>query len=411
MNKSLILFVTLSVFSLSLCQLAKNNKAVVIVPVADFSGTPLARYASHPLARHYENFSFAPDKGFFGCLRMHQAKYNEIVLIKSSEKGDEEVECEVFNLFYIDGKQIKRSNFWMLKKNLMPLGKLSKKIDIGVIPPPITMNQKPQEYNRNVLTLALPWYDTTTNKHYAAGTRFMRCKTFDSQLSYAVYCIDYEHANVEIGYVSKGRAVVQYPKTPEKAIELFLKLLRSWADENKGCVPYVYGGCSFTSRNTAGDYSLMRGKRCGSLVTFWERKSMREKPRAGFDCSGMILTAAQIAGMPYFLKNTYTISKRYLRPLSVGEKLENGDLLWYSGHIIVVSDVQRNLLIESVGYEPGYGKVHQVPVSKVFKGIKDYASLIHAYHKQRYFQRLTKAGKVFKRIYRINVFKIKSLWD
>ena len=410
MNKSLIFFITLFVYCSSHCHLASDNRAVVIVPVADLSGTPLARYASHPLARHYESFSFAPDKGFFGCLRMHQLKYNEVVLIKSAEKGNEEVECEVLNLFYVDGKQIKRSNFWMLKKNLMSLSKLSKKMDIGVIPSPITMHQKPHEYNRNVLTLALPWYDSTTNKHYAAGTRFMRCKSFDRKAAYAVYCVDYEHFNVEVCHVPKNKAVVQYPKTPEKATDLFLKLLKSWANENNGCIPYVYGGCSFTSRNTEGGYSLMRGKRCGSVVTFWERRSMGEKPRAGFDCSGMILTAAQIVGMPYFLKNTYTISKRYLRPLAVGEKLESGDLLWYSGHIIVVSDVQKNLLIESVGYEPGYGKVHEVSVSKVFRGIKDYATLVHAYHNGRYLQRLTRAGKVFKRVYRINFFKIKSLW-
>ena len=83
-------------------------------------------------------------------------------------------------------------------------------------------------------------------------------------------------------------------------------------------------------------------------LTYWDRIGDFEKPLAGFDCSGMILCAAQIAGLPYFFKNTDTLLGN-LKPLRPTEELEAGDLVFYSGHVLVVSDLKEEFTYRSSG--------------------------------------------------------------
>ena len=38
----------------------------------------------------------------------------------------------------------------------------------------------------------------------------------------------------------------------------------------------------------------------GRAYSYWQRDSLSQRPLAGFDCSALILCAAQIVGMPYY---------------------------------------------------------------------------------------------------------------
>ena len=387
--------------------LFQPHQAVVIIPVADAAGTALSdAFKKGPIESHYTEFPFAPDKGYYACLRMHQLKFNEVVTIRSPLKNAQEVECEVSNLFYLDRRRKKRKKFWTLKKNIMMLSDLEKKIDLAHIPTPIDMQKPVSNYNRNILTLVMPWYDSKKEEWYSAGTRFVRCPEKDTATSYAFYFIDYAVGSSEVRTTSKKTAIISYPSTPAAMRALFLKILKSWTRSPQGFIAYVYGGTSFTNRYKRDEFSLIFTKRAGRKVSFWQRYPDNATPFTGFDCSGMLLTAAQIAGMPYYLKNTHTLMEDCGRPLEKNDKLEPGDLIWYTGHVMVVSDVAKNKIIEAVGYEAGYGKVQELALPAVFEDIRNYDQLINAYHKKSSLKRLNNKGEPYRAVAKIKLLRL-----
>ena len=97
--------------------------------------------------------------------------------------------------------------------------------------------------------------------------------------------------------------------------------------------------------------------------------------------------------MIYFFKNTTTLAY-YLKPLALGEAAEKGDLIFFPGHVQIISDVEKNLIIESAGYKSGYGKVHEKKVGELFRNKLTINSLIAAYHAKEKLERLYKDGTV-----------------
>ncbi len=386
-------------------------KAVVIVPVADAVWRPFYRYGARNIPRQYERLPFSPEKPGLSCCRIHQVKKNEIVIILSIV-GDE-AECKTDSFYYCECSGGKRKNtFWMLKKYLVPLEDLSKK---GIhLPPVIDMHRISAEYNRAVLTLLAPWDDSITKQLYSVGTRFLRCRKRDTAKSFAVYVVT-DDLQEKISFVPKEAAQIIYPQKHPASRDQFLKLMRSWAsadnsDSQLSIIPYVFGGCSFRGRTPAKGFYQVKGLQCGKSSIFWQRTGSYEPPLDGFDCSSMILCAAHIVGMPYYCKNTYALLS-CLKELKVGEELEAGDLVWYQGHVLVVSDLKQDLLIEAVGYDKGYGEVHEIMIDRVFKGIKSFAELIKVSHEGTSVRRLTKKGRALLPPLQIKLLKLRSIWE
>ncbi len=69
------------------------------------------------------------------------------------------------------------------------------------------------------------------------------------------------------------------------------------------------------------------------------------------------------------------------------------------------------MLIEAVGYEAGYGRVHEISIDKVFKQISTYAELVTAYQKETPLERLHSSGRPLKAVYEVKLFALKSLWN
>jgi len=142
-------------------------------------------------------------------------------------------------------------------------------------------------------------------------------------------------------------------------------------------VPYVWGGMSppwgtSLADNQFEETEAIYGAKPGTAFT---RQDGNAYPKTGFDCSGIILRAAQACGIPYFFKNTTTAGK-HLRTLADDEALEDGDLILIPGHIMVISDVEKNMLIDSCGYASGFGCVREIELNKVFRDIATYDELI-----------------------------------
>ena len=376
-------------------------QSVVTVPVADLTGHTVRMFGNPNNC--YRTIPCAPDKGNTACIRLHQIKYNDLVtMIREFHSG--EVIIEVPGLFYCDDKNNLRNDFWTLKKYLMPVSRLDKETQNYV--PPALERSRPRQGYKNLLTLCRPWY---YNKNlYSVGTRFMRNETEDTEREYAMYLVDYTTKKARTVLVPKERALVTYHTEFLKARDRFISLLREWAHPPRGLIPYVWGGLSYREPCLDEGFEKLEGRLCGHDVSYWERNGFTLVPRGGFDCSNIILCAAQMAGLPYYCKNTHALVKT-LRPLKSGEKLEEGDLIWYSGHVMIVSDVKKNLVIEAIGYDAGYGHVHEVHISKVFEGIHNFNGLRPVHFRRKFTRRLKKDGTPWRSVYHLKILKLSSI--
>ncbi|MBA2306686.1 hypothetical protein H0W26_00970 [Candidatus Dependentiae bacterium] len=386
---------------------AEDIWALVRVPSTDLSLGRLSRSSSFPNA-YYNEFPCAPDKGLGVSFRFHQLKFNELVKVRTHVGP--EVECEFQHFFYRghDKKQYNRA--WVLKRDLVFLKDLPSKDLLSHIPPLYKMNDHVSRYNKNVLTLTVPWLDRTTVNTYSAGTRFMRSPSKDTKTSYGIFVIEGTSLKSSVKFVPRVSALVSYPQNSSQAAALFVRLLKQWAHDKDGIIPYVFGGCSYKRKIIPQGFSLVSKIRSGEQISYWQRKNLQPQSLSGFDCSSMILCAAQICGIPYFYKNSFTLYHS-MEMLKKDEKLKEGDIIWYSGHVMVVSDIQKNLLIEAVGYEAGYGRVHEISIDKVFKQISTYAELVTAYQKETPLERLHSSGRPLKAVYEVKLFALKSLWN
>lgn len=381
---------------------SETSYAVVIVPVADTTGHFMGS------KNDYKKFAFAPNNGDHSCPRFHQLLFNEIVKIVK-ERG-EEVEAEFLNVFYVDLLGRKSRGFWTLKKNLLYLEKISPELISKTLPKPYTSDiVKNISKTNKVLTLTLPWYDKVTQKNYSAGTRFVRNYKEDTKDSYSIFLLNNNMQSVA-ALVKKTHAVIDVPDDSEKRVENFITLMKFWitqSEKKKQAIPYVWGGCSFIKTYDS-VFWLEKGKNHDVYTEAWMRPE-KNIPFTGLECSSLIFRAAQICNMPYYLKNSATIAS-CLDHLGVQDKIMNGDIIWYPGHVVIVSDVKNNMVLESSGYMLGYGKVHELPLEKMFNNIQTFQQLKEALHNKAQLIRLDSEGKKYKTIKQFKVMKIRSIW-
>lgn len=383
-------------------------KAVVIYPVIDLVGDPLYRHITTDImSKVYKQFpACTSHKTHDICPRIHQLLFNEVVEV-IQEQG-QEVHIKIPQLFYVTAYNSKpRTAFWTLKKNIMPLTYLENKKLNYAIPPQITFDSAHIPH-KDIVTLILPWYDQVTHKQYSAGTRFVRCIEQTNSDSHAVLILDRNSSTVQQTSIPSTKCIADLPHNKSEKIELFLSLLKQWVDDNNEVIPYVWGGCSFTTMHEEHfqEKQMVINKK---KVTFFSRK--HETPiKSGFDCAGLIARAAQIAGIPYFFKNTTTASY-YLHALSEHDAIESGDLLWIPGHVMVIANIHTNTLIEARSYEHGYGKVQAIHIKHVFQGVHSIRDLYSAYLEKKPLQRMDKAGTIRETFSDWKILKLSSTWS
>ncbi len=365
MKKLFVLLSTLLWAHLLVGTYFEDPQAVVIaVPVADAVGNPLHSLDPMvPVEDLYRQLPFSPDvRGT--CHRIHQLLYNEVGTVLKQE-GDELL-VEFPHFFWQLGNGERCRSVWVCAQNVLWLKDLQ---DYRSIPEPISLTMDPAYQSYQVLTLVVPWQDKETGIRYSAGTRFVRASMLDNEQGYGIYMRDGETYKIRTALVERDYALVEYPVDAQQARHLFVEILRRWASSAPKKIPYVWGGCSYCDTYAVGDVVRMDQGR----GTCWECPGA-QVPHCGFDCSGLVLRAAQIVGLPYYLKNTTTLGL-YLQDLLDNDPLQEGDLILMPGHVVIVGDVERNELIEAAGYGAGFGAVHIISLAERIAPIKDYAHL------------------------------------
>lgn len=389
-----------------------NQPAMVIVPVADLVGAPIQTFhLGKTIKESYAkiNICGATPTPTQGSPRIHQLLLHEQVEI-ISENGDE-VCIIIPQIFFITHSLHKpQAMYWTLKKNLLTLKKMAPTEYNKIPASPSYKAPKTITQAQNTIVIFKPFYDTITEQTLSAGTRFIidTSKTLENYFSAFVF--DRKTTSFKTTLIPKKIAMIVQKNTVQNAIACFVKLLQQWAHCINGPIPYVWGGCSFTHCCNHEFVERKKKLTTGQQINVFERPTCSEKPLSGLDCAGLITRAAHICGIPYYFKNTYTLA-HYLKSLSIDQHLQEGDLIWIPGHVMIVSDIPHNKIIEARGYSSNYGIVHEITLGQMFKGINTYDDLIQAYRHQKPLTRLNKDGDEVEEIKRYKILKLASAWD
>ena len=386
------------------------KKALVMVPVADVIGNPIATFNLAPTATQaYNTFSISggPGNSSLECPRIHQLLFNETVDIMS-EQGDE-VAIHITSAYFITHNNHKpQTLYWTLKENLISYQKLQRKnLPLSHIPPTVDFTKRDNQKSAHIIGLLQPFYDTTTQQTFSAGTQFVYDPEKSTSDYFLVYIFKSATTAFTTNFIPRSAAIIIKSQDQNSAIPLFIQILKRWAQPESGAIAYVWGGCSYCHTCNPTAIEKKAGLDSNQL---YHRPHYCSSPYCGFDCAGLILHAAQLAGIPYFYKNSYTIAHS-LKAVSTSSNLHEGDIIWIPGHVMVISSLHPALLIEARGYPHGYGIVHEIALEKVFKGIKNYAQLMHALNKQKPLIRLDKKGQEMEKIKRFKVLSLPSVWD
>lgn len=375
------------------------QKAVCSVPVADLVGEPLSE--NNNLSENiYKHLPINGDDQ--AVKRIGQLLFNEIIeIIHENEK---EARIQVLNHFYCTYNDKKpRTEYWTLKKNLTPISEIK---DFNVLPIPQCYKQK-NSPTTDIITLQKPFYDNKNHRLYSAGTRFLSAYLPEKDN-------DYYYANALSPKLKKTtikiplNICILIKQSPTEQLNLFVKTLRKFANCFQGKIPYVLGGMSYAKEYKKG-YSEKNIHFADKTMHIFQAKEYINGPHTGFDCAGLIFRAAQVAGLPFYTKNTSAM-KHHLRPLKQNEEIENGDIIFIPGHVIAIVDKENNRVVEARTQSHGYGFVHEIDLNLLFKEINNFDDLRKFHFSKQKASRLNRAGEIIAHK-PITILKIKSIFE
>lgn len=324
------------------------------------------------------------------CHRDHQGLINEWVQIV--ETNGDAVKIKFSDLIYdFDNFSHKPlTTFWTYKKYLMNLEQLTTNNLLSALPHPAHGAQP-------TIVLTYPW------NNFSVGTRFKHIPENNTQDGFAIVRIDYAHSSIMHDIVPFECARIETkPENAQQARQVFVGIINTFLDRvaREGVVPFVWGGSSFLHPYSAQETAYLK-------AGVWHRKGSENKIYYGYDASQFVWRMAQIAGIYSPYKTTWTMEQS-LHPLTINGQLENGDLIWAQGSIMIVSSIENNEVVIAHGYTSGYGCVHKLKLSKSFQGINTYADLVADYHAGKPLVLLGKDGQVIRTC---ETFKLLRLID
>jgi hypothetical protein len=379
----------------SIIPIINAYQAVVIVPIADLISKPF-KGTIQEIYQQYDELPISGDS----CARAHQLLLHEIVDVLAEHNG--QVCVALSHRFYVgNGRDFSSSIYWMRKDQLISLQQLTDQSIDGVhLPDRISYQQNNiTQANRAVVSLVSPWRIGHTT--YSAGTRFNIHHT--SSDSYFVWYFD--HLQWRIIKIPRSYGFVYKNQSIQERLALFVDRLKNWACEEDGIIPYVWGGCSFCYR--VNEYNFTTSK---TAVEDGEDVSVilmhpYSKPYAGLDCSGLIARVAQIYSLPYYYKNTDTLAL-FLEPVQTKKALKEGDLLWFEGHVMIISDIKHDKILEARGYGSGFGCIHEKHLRQLFLNISTYDELWDCYIQHLPLKLADSQGNLRFKIDAFSLFKL-----
>lgn len=382
-----------------------QREAVIMVPVADCLGESLERIHKREPEVMYETLPLCTNGSSYSCPRINQLLFNQRITVL--EETSNEVKIQLPHLFFQLKDNPQRLNIcWTKKKYILYIDQLKRYgIDIRKIPPSCDAEKNLVPENA-IVTLIVPHYNKKINLHFSAGTRFVRAPSNDPSHPYQpVYALNPKTMTINTLLLPKNKLLITKGKSQQEKQACFVKILKKWAHRPQGFIPYVWGGNSIRRFCQLDTFSQIADK----YDTIWYKRHDSYFPHTGLDCAGMIILAAQLCGIPFYLKNSTAI-KRNLREIKPHEPLEVGDIIWIPAHVMVVADMKKGTIIEARHYNHGYGKVHELPLAALFQGITSFKALRIAMEQNQPLLRLDAEEKVVQTISDVKILKLRSVW-
>ncbi len=334
-----------------------------------------------------KNLPISPDTG--KCPRAHQGLFNELVdCLEQDESGDQiKIACPSVAYGFDQETGKKLNTFWTYKKHILPVKELTADME-KTVPHP--------EYGQEpTIVILYPWQE------FSVGTRFVHLPEHDTSNSYAVARADYATGQTGVDFVAHEHAMAEIKQDSQSTRTLFLKIVNDLIDRVSSSgpehvIPYVWGGSSYLQPYKQPDFYAKDGT--------WHR-SGNNAPYTGYDCSEFTMRMAQIAGIPFQGKTCAAIRK-IQRELQEHDQLEEGDLIWVPGHIMIITAIERNELIEARGYGDGYGCIHRITLDKCFDGIQTYADLLEHHRNNTHVKFKNKQGIASDRTREVKLLKL-----
>lgn len=353
--------------------------AVITEPVVEGFTVSALKYGPSVQSVH-QKLDYIPSKKR-PTPRSCQLLFNTVV--NTLKETANEAMIEVEHLFYdIEADGSYKNHFWIPKKSLLFFEHVNANT-LQSFPQPLSACTSRWQHP-DVLVLTLPWQPSIGHVMYSVGTRFVRAPLHDTATTYGIFMRHPHHKHTQLESIPKTHALIEgsIPKAQKR--KTMINIIKGWIDYaelHDATIPYVWGGSSFALTQP------------------------HKKPLIGFDCSSLIIRAAQIVGIPLAAKTSMMMEKT-LKPLSKKDKLEVGDIIWRPGHVIIVSDVERNEIIQARGYESGYGCVYRSQLSEYFKGITTFKQLLNRYFCNQEVRELKKNGDTFNDTTQIKILKL-----
>ena len=318
------------------------------------------------------------------CRRSHQGLYNELVEIL--EEKDDALKITLKNVSYTTNGTV--STFWTDKKNILRLSEIEDSDILKTIPH--------SEYGQEqTIVLTYPW------KNFSVGTRFKRQTDFDSDTTYGIVRSDYIDNQIIFDSIPHENAIEENQQNSAATRALFVKnindiVTRVSFNDSHDVIPYVWGGSSFIQPHKNNDFYEENGS--------WERKE-KKNMYTGYDCSEFVMRMAKIAGINFPWKTTTAIQQGQ-RALTENDILENGDIIWIQGHVMIISSIEENELIEARGYKSGYGCVHRIKLIDAFEDVTNYDDLLQRYHSNQSLNLKNKQGDFYLKADTFSLLKL-----
>jgi cell wall-associated NlpC family hydrolase len=357
---------------ITLCTYAEQ--AIISKPVSDLYGNPYKSTAPLAYAQQRADGTLCP--------RLHQLLYHDVVEILQTDKDYSYVRVPDF-WYQTHGATERNCCFWIRTDDLVHKNKLSPHDWCNLT----GMHGSPPEA---YITLIAPWYAHTLRTTFSVGTRFSLNTTTPHANYYSVYALHPNTLTVHTLRIPRKFAYEPTAHTLQERLAYYQQLISQWSRSAK-IVPYVWGGCSMQHICHDTQYHAFHvGDNC------IYRRTAEPVQKTGVDCAGLIMLAARTAGLPYPLKNTTTIVRNGAPTTAAA--LEVGDILWVPGHVMLIVDPHKGLLLEASHYTYGVGHVRMVHVSKLFKDIRSFTDIEQALAQKKSLQRLNRDGNVYQEI-------------
>ncbi len=357
--------------SILFCISLQAQVGYICVPVADLVAEPFNLGNKQTIREAYESLTVSPEQGKGSCLRVHQAIFNEKVMIIAYKNNQVQIVLQNCSSKAMMGLFNEPVTVWTLKDWIITQEELDQlSIDQSIFPGAYNETTR---CDPSIITLITPWFDDTTQVTYSAGSRFCLSSEQTDDDHCAVMLYDHKHKRSVIAHIPTSKTISSGFFTPEQRRKMFVNLLYSWCTKGKS-IPFVWGGTSFI------DFSdepivLKKWFNDGNESSSWVCPTSSKHSLSGFDASGLILRAAQICGMSYYCCNSRTVANSLsLVPFS---ELQEGDILWAPGYVAIIASLQNNEIIEAQGYSRGYGNVHSISLKKRFADIETWDDFIY----------------------------------